>query len=88
MQEFIEKKKTSSNKTTYSDVSGESLDVPCVETTKISVPGESPDVPLVETSKKSGTGESPDVQSRVNHWQTNTIVLMFAFDVAAKDNDW
>jgi hypothetical protein len=61
MQEFIEKKKTSSNGTTSSDIPGESPDVPCVETTKNSVPGESPDWPLVETSKKCGPGESPDV---------------------------
>ena len=61
MQEFIEKKKTSSNETTSSDVPGESPDVPSVETSKNSVPGESPDVPLVETSKKIGPGESPDV---------------------------
>ena len=61
IQEFIEKKKTSSNETPSSDVPGESPDVPRVETSKNSVPGESPDVPLVETSKKSGPGESPDV---------------------------
>ena len=61
MKEFIEKKKTSSNETTSSDIPGESPDVPCVETTKNSVPGESPDEPLVETSKKCGPGESPDV---------------------------